>query len=1330
MIDLKSFFDLELRTDTANKAAQVEKDMRGIDESLKKTRAETKKTSDEFTESGIRVAKTTGEADRRFKANRQAALSATDGVNTLSGGYKNLLASMAGYAKAGLLAAGIGAITLSVAGAIQTFGTFEQKLADLSAITGATGKDLEYYSEQAREMAKTSTLGASEIVNAFQLVGSAKPELLKNAEALKTVTASAMTLAEAAGIDVPQAADVMASALNQFGAGADQADRFINVLAAGANFGAAEIADMGEAMKMSGTVAAQFGLSFEDANAALQLLSTNAIKGSMAGTNLKGVILALETRMSDNFKPSVVGIAQAMENLSKENLSASEMVKLFGRENITAGQIMMNNSGQLKQLISDVTGTNMAYDQAATRTDTLQGAQKRLGNAFEELALVLTDDSGIGALLKWLVEGFTGLINIFSFAVGGIVELTKAWWDLMGAGLELIGLADPLSKFIGSAVDSFQYLAENIDYVRLIMANDLINAVFHVGEFLEVTFKDMVAPVYMLYNAFVDLVAYIMDMSTKVAPVLDAIFGEGTAAAIANNADRVRLLKKEIKDHATIVEETRAKYDGYRQAMNETTEAEVAALRVKKEQEKASEKMKADLEAEAEAQEALTKEQEKAKKAIDGVMASLKDELYAVQHTSKETAIYNKLKQAGVAANSEAGREIIALIDKIEEEKDAVEKVKDAWKRKTDSVNAHLKELHDANDELMKDIVKSSENAAQEQVNTWKSARDTLSGFFFEFAKEGIGAFDTLVEGFRAMLYKMMAEAAANQIIIGVSPVLGGTSAANAASAVSGSTGGAVQGLNLLSTGKSLLSGGIQGGFNAMAGGYESIANWAQASNLPGMQNVAGAARTSAGQYTGSLGSSVMNAGLNVGAGLIGGYAGSKVFGDTTGIGSTVGGMVGSIWGPIGTGIGSFIGAGLEKGLTKLFGYGGNNNDGKNTARASFDFETDTFGKGEGSGNSWKKGEGKEQAEGVDQLMAYIKDFGDKLGGVTLKGGVSLDSRGQASFNGKEFSTATGMLEYAFKEIVKNSSEVDDALEAVILGFKGTAEEFVAFAQTQVAIDKAIKAAENLTPELEAMARQFVGSNEDALLFTASLISLTDALSTNAVTDATTAFAEAQQIAADGILGAYNRQSDVLIDAIQNFDGSAASMADLNNAMILSKQSAFELSIGVMNLKQSMNDMFMSSAQSIREQLMSETELAKSRLEERDALRAAIDTMLDPQEIQKAAEKMNDLNNKLFGALNEDEKKLYGEEFAKFGEDAAEAVSGRLDSLLEKTTASQQALMDSTGALLKEYADKGLEAAKIQRDAAETILRASANIPKTIVVTVRSDGSTITELQQ
>ena len=117
---------------------------------------------------------------------------------------------------------------------------FGKSVASLSALTGLVGKELQWLSKQAKEVSKSGTdagiaitSSAKDIVDAYTLMGSSKPELLKNKEALDQVTQSALILAEAAGMEATEAVESLANTMNQFGAPASEASRYINVLAAG-----------------------------------------------------------------------------------------------------------------------------------------------------------------------------------------------------------------------------------------------------------------------------------------------------------------------------------------------------------------------------------------------------------------------------------------------------------------------------------------------------------------------------------------------------------------------------------------------------------------------------------------------------------------------------------------------------------------------------------------------------------------------------------------------------------------------------------------------------------------------------------------------------------------------------------------------------------------------------------------------------------------------------------------------------------------------------------------------------------------------------------------
>ncbi len=97
---------------------------------------------------------------------------------------------------------------------------------------------------------------------------------------------------------------------------AQEADRYINVLAAGAKYGSSEIVDTAAAIKNGGVAAAQAGVGFEQLNAAIQVLAEVKREGGEAGTALRNVILNLEKGTDKSLKPSVVGLSQALTNLS------------------------------------------------------------------------------------------------------------------------------------------------------------------------------------------------------------------------------------------------------------------------------------------------------------------------------------------------------------------------------------------------------------------------------------------------------------------------------------------------------------------------------------------------------------------------------------------------------------------------------------------------------------------------------------------------------------------------------------------------------------------------------------------------------------------------------------------------------------------------------------------------------------------------------------------------------------------------------------------------------------------------------------------------------
>lgn len=355
-------------------------------------------------------------AGRMVDANGRYVKSST----TAAQSSKSLNLGIANLAKTMLAFASAAELANQALKSIQTQRAFEASIADLAAITGAAGNDLKFFSDEAKRLGSTTIFTASQVATAFKLIASAKPDLLDNADALAQVTEQTLLLATASGTELTDAAKTLGGALNQFGQDADEATRFVNVLAAGAKLGSSEINETSEALKNAGVSANTAGISFEETNAAIQVLAATSIKGGEAGTALRNIFLKLETSTNNNLRPSIVGLTTSLKNLDDQNLSSAELVKMFGLENISAAQTILSNREEVERLTGALTGTDTAFEQAAIKANTLDGDIKALQSAFEGLYIAIGENAN--PAVRDLATFLTEAANNAAFFWASMIE--------------------------------------------------------------------------------------------------------------------------------------------------------------------------------------------------------------------------------------------------------------------------------------------------------------------------------------------------------------------------------------------------------------------------------------------------------------------------------------------------------------------------------------------------------------------------------------------------------------------------------------------------------------------------------------------------------------------------------------------------------------------------------------------------------------------------------------------------------------------------------------------------------------------------------------------
>lgn len=311
----------------------------------------------------------------------------------------------------------------------------EEAKADVKALTGLDNDSVNWLEQEAKRLSTTMDesgirirQSATEILDAYKLVGSAKPELLTDKEALAEVTKQTLILAAASGMTLKDAVDAVTLSMNQYGAEAQQAGRYANVMAAGSKYGAAAVDSVTTAITKSGVAASSAGIPIEQLVGTIETLAEKGIKDEIAGTGLKKFFLTLQTG-ADETNPKIVGLETALDNLQKKQLSAAQVKKMFGEEGYNVASVLINEAEKVKYYTQAVTGTTVAIEQAATKSATAAAKLDQAKNKMNEMGIALMEKlnpaitSSINGVVSWGSK-FINLVDFITNNVGKIITLT------------------------------------------------------------------------------------------------------------------------------------------------------------------------------------------------------------------------------------------------------------------------------------------------------------------------------------------------------------------------------------------------------------------------------------------------------------------------------------------------------------------------------------------------------------------------------------------------------------------------------------------------------------------------------------------------------------------------------------------------------------------------------------------------------------------------------------------------------------------------------------------------------------------------------------------
>ena len=351
-------------------------------------------------------------------------------------------------------------------------GEFETHLDSLQALTGVTDETMKGLSDTTLQMSKKFGIGAGEIADSMGLIGSQAPELLKDTDALASVTDAAMTLAKAGSISAEAAGKAITTVTNQMGVSASEAMNIANTLEAAEQQGAASVEYLNTAIEKSGTQAKAAGMSYVDLAAMIETVAPKFSSADVAGSQLNSTLLKLSMG-ADEFNPAVVGMSQALQNLSDAQLTNEQLSKMVGESNIVMVKAMIEGKGAFDDFAVSLNGTNAAVDAWQMKTDNMAGKIDKLKTTWDAFLIVL-GQSG-------LIQGIADNIMLVMEALGEVINI-------------ITDVIDTFDLFGESGVDNTTILRAQLDI--------LIGIIKGVGEVLKV----IIAIAAKVFNSLVNTV--------------------------------------------------------------------------------------------------------------------------------------------------------------------------------------------------------------------------------------------------------------------------------------------------------------------------------------------------------------------------------------------------------------------------------------------------------------------------------------------------------------------------------------------------------------------------------------------------------------------------------------------------------------------------------------------------------------------------------------------------------------------------------------------------------------------------------------------------------
>ena len=431
---------------------------------------------------------------------------------------------------------------------------FEQGMANVSAISGATGAELTALSDKAKKMGATTKFSAIEAADAMGYMGMAG----WNSSQMIDGIAGIMNLAAASGEELASVSDIVTDALTAFGLKASDSTQFADVLAVASSKSNTNVSLLGESFKNVAATAGAMGYSMQDTTTALGLMANAGIKGSDAGTSLRGVMTRLAKPTAEVKQAmTALGISAVNTDGSMKPLSTlipelqtafssltdsekGQYATMIAGKNALSGFLSIVNSSpddfySLSDAINNSEGA--AQSMADTMNDTVSGKLTLLKSQFEGVKIAIFDALG-SSQFKGVLQSMSDGLGALTPSISGVTVAIGNGLFYAIQGIYNIGMT--VFTAVKTAVENNQPAIERLHTAFDNVKNSIINAFSGNGTALIQTLANVIIPT--LCNSLslvLNIASGVISVASTLSPVIARIAGTVTAYKIAVTAANV-----------------------------------------------------------------------------------------------------------------------------------------------------------------------------------------------------------------------------------------------------------------------------------------------------------------------------------------------------------------------------------------------------------------------------------------------------------------------------------------------------------------------------------------------------------------------------------------------------------------------------------------------------------------------------------------------------------------------------------------------------------------------------------------------------------------------